>query len=51
MVVNDTPFIIDWGPAVVFRVAAANRRGGIGIEAGHLRRLFPTHHNPDHTAR
>lgn len=50
IVVNDTPYIIDSGPGVVRRAAAANRKGITGLEVKRLRRLFITHLHSDHTA-
>ena len=47
---NDTPYIIDFGPGVVRRAAAANQKLGIkGLEARHLKTAFLTHLHSDHT--
>src|SRR5262245_57570687 len=49
VVVNDTPYVIDCGPGVVRRAAAAERRGVRGLAVAKLRRLFITHLHSDHT--
>ncbi|MFN7623646.1 MAG: hypothetical protein ACK5RS_10905, partial [Acidobacteriota bacterium] len=43
IVVNDTPYVIDTGPGVVRRAAAAHQRGVAGLAVSRLRRLFITH--------
>ena len=50
IVVNQTPYVIDSGPGVVRRAAAAFRQGVAGLEVSRLRRLFITHLHSDHTA-
>ena len=50
IVVNDTPYLIDFGPGVVRRASAAFRRGVKGLEVKTLRRAFVTHLHSDHTA-
>jgi ribonuclease BN (tRNA processing enzyme) len=50
IVVNDTPYVIDCGPGVVRRAAAAHRKGVAGLAVAKLRRLFITHLHSDHTA-
>ncbi len=50
IVVNDTPYVIDCGPGVVRRAAAAHRKGVAGMAVAKLRRLFVTHLHSDHTA-
>lgn len=50
IVVNDTPYLIDFGPGVVRRAAAAFRKGIKGLEARNLSRAFATHLHSDHTA-
>ncbi|MGE0129792.1 MAG: MBL fold metallo-hydrolase [Blastocatellales bacterium] len=50
IVVNDTPYVIDCGPGVVRRAAAAQRKGVKGLSVEKLRRLFVTHLHSDHTA-
>jgi ribonuclease BN (tRNA processing enzyme) len=49
VVVNDTPYVVDCGPGVVRRAAAAERRGVKGLAVAKLRRLFITHLHSDHT--
>ena len=52
IVVNDTPYLIDFGPGVVRRVAAAYRNGimAFGFGATNLKTVFLTHLHADHTA-
>lgn len=50
IVVNDTPYVVDAGPGVVRRAAAASRKGVAGLQVSKLRRLFITHLHSDHTA-
>ncbi|HXU09681.1 MAG TPA: MBL fold metallo-hydrolase [Blastocatellia bacterium] len=50
IVVNDTPYLIDFGPGVVRRAAAAFRKGIKGLEVKKLSRAFATHLHSDHTA-
>lgn len=50
IVVNDTPYVVDSGPGVVRRAAAAERNGVKGLAVKNLRRLFLTHLHSDHTA-
>lgn len=49
IVVNDAPYVIDSGPGVVRRAAAAARNGVKGLAVEKLRRLFITHLHSDHT--
>lgn len=49
VVVNDTPYVIDSGPGVVRRAAAAAQNGIKGLAVEKLRRLFITHLHSDHT--
>ena len=49
VVVNDLPYVVDSGPGVVRRAAAANRNGVTGLAVEKLRRLFLTHLHSDHT--
>jgi len=49
IVVNGTPYIIDCGPGVVRRAAAAARLGVKGMEVTNLKILFVTHLHSDHT--
>jgi ribonuclease BN (tRNA processing enzyme) len=50
IVVNDTPYIVDFGPGVVRRAAAAHRRGVSGLAVSKLKTAFATHLHSDHTA-
>jgi ribonuclease BN (tRNA processing enzyme) len=50
IVVNDTPYIIDFGPGVVRRAAAAHRKGVAGLAVEKLKTAFVTHLHSDHTA-
>lgn len=50
IVVNDTPYIIDCGPGVVRRAAAARRKGVKGLAVENLKIAFITHLHSDHTA-
>lgn len=49
VIVNDTPYVIDSGPGVVRRAAAAAQNGVKGVSVEKLRRLFITHLHSDHT--
>lgn len=50
IVVNDTPYLIDFGPGVVRRAAAAFRKGIKGLQVKNLSHAFATHLHSDHTA-
>ena len=50
IVVNGEPYIVDFGPGVVRRAAAAHWMGVKGLEVRNLRRAFVTHLHSDHTA-
>jgi ribonuclease BN (tRNA processing enzyme) len=51
IVVNGMPYLVDFGPGVVRRAAAAYRKGvtGFGPAATELRTVFLTHLHADHT--
>jgi ribonuclease BN (tRNA processing enzyme) len=49
VVVDDTPYLVDFGPGVVRRAAAAHRNGVAGLEVAKLRTAFLTHLHSDHT--
>ncbi len=49
VVANDTPYLIDFGPGVVRRAAAAHRKGVAGLEVSKLRVAFLTHLHSDHS--
>jgi ribonuclease BN (tRNA processing enzyme) len=50
IVVNDTPYLVDFGPGVVRRAAAAFKAGIKGLAVRNLNRAFVTHLHSDHTA-
>ena len=53
VVVNDTPYLVDFGPGVVRRAAALSPRYGgsiKGLAAKNLKHAFLTHLHSDHTA-
>jgi ribonuclease BN (tRNA processing enzyme) len=50
IVVDDTPYLVDFGPGVVRRAAAAYRQGIAGLNVSRLNRAFLTHLHSDHTA-
>jgi ribonuclease Z len=49
IVVNDTPYIVDFGPGVVRRAAAAYRNGIKALKVSNLKIAFLTHLHSDHT--
>jgi ribonuclease BN (tRNA processing enzyme) len=49
VVVNDTPYIVDFGPGVVRRANAAFRKGIAGLALPKLKTAFATHLHSDHT--
>jgi ribonuclease BN (tRNA processing enzyme) len=49
VVVNDVPYLVDFGPGVVRRAAAAVRNGEKALAAKNLRVAFLTHLHSDHT--
>lgn len=50
IVVNETPYIVDFGPGIVRRAAAAYRNGVEALEVSNLKIAFLTHLHSDHTA-
>lgn len=50
VVVNGTPYLIDFGPGVVRRIAAASQQGVKGLAVVNVRVAFLTHLHSDHTA-
>jgi ribonuclease BN (tRNA processing enzyme) len=50
VVVNGTPYLIDFGPGVVRRIAAASQQGVTGLGVVNVRVAFLTHLHSDHTA-
>jgi ribonuclease BN (tRNA processing enzyme) len=49
IVVNDTPFIVDAGPGLIRRAAAAYDKGIKGLAVANLQTAFITHLHSDHT--
>jgi ribonuclease BN (tRNA processing enzyme) len=49
VIVNGHSYLVDCGPGVVRRAAAASRQGVPGLEMPDLRTLFITHLHSDHT--
>lgn len=49
IVVNGTSYIVDFGPGVVRRAAAAHRAGIRALEVSNLKKAFVTHLHSDHT--
>ncbi len=49
IIVNNTSYVVDCGPGVVRRAAAASKKGIPSLEASKLSRLFITHLHSDHT--
>ncbi len=50
IVVDDKPYLVDFGPGVVRRAAAAHQQGVKGLAVENLNRAFLTHLHSDHTA-
>ena len=50
VVVNGTPYLFDFGPGVVRRIAAAAQKGVNGLTVVGMRVAFLTHLHSDHTA-
>jgi ribonuclease BN (tRNA processing enzyme) len=50
ILVDDVPYLVDFGPGVVRRASAAAARGIKGLEPKLLRTAFVTHLHSDHTA-
>jgi ribonuclease BN (tRNA processing enzyme) len=49
IVVRDTPYLVDFGPGVIRRTAAAKEAGVHGLDVEKLNRAFVTHLHSDHT--
>ena len=49
IIVNETPYIVDFGPGVVRRAASAYKRGIKGLAPPNLTKAFVTHLHSDHT--
>ena len=50
VIVNDTPYLVDFGPGVVRRAAAAAKKGVTGCAPTKIKVAFATHLHSDHTA-
>ena len=50
VIAGGRPYLVDCGPGVVRRAAAANLAGIAALDMPHLSRLFVTHLHSDHTA-
>jgi len=50
IVVNDTPYLVDFGPGVVRKASAAYKNGVKGLKVSNLKIAFLTHLHSDHTA-
>lgn len=50
IVVNDQPYLVDFGPGVVRRSVEAYEKGLRGLDTWRLNRAFLTHLHSDHTA-
>jgi ribonuclease BN (tRNA processing enzyme) len=50
IVVNGTPYLVDFGPGVIRRAAAAYQKGVKSLSVVNLRVAFLTHLHSDHTA-
>jgi ribonuclease BN (tRNA processing enzyme) len=50
IVVDDTPYLIDFGPGVARRAASAMAKGVTGLRLANIRVVFTTHLHADHTA-
>ena len=50
IVINETPYLVDFGPGVVRRAAAAARAGFLPLRVANLKLAFVTHLHSDHTA-
>jgi len=49
IVVNDEPYLVDFGPGVVRRAAAAQRKGIAALRPANIHYAFVTHLHSDHT--
>jgi ribonuclease BN (tRNA processing enzyme) len=49
VVVNGQPYLVDFGPGVVRRAAAAARKGVTALAVSNLKTAFATHLHSDHT--
>lgn len=49
IIVNGVPYLVDFGPGVIRRAAAAQQKGISGLDIRNLRTAFLTHLHSDHT--
>ena len=49
IIVNGQPYLVDFGPGVVRRAAAAQRKGITALNPTNIRHAFVTHLHSDHT--
>lgn len=49
VVVDDTPYLVDFGPGIVRRAAAGVAKGVTGLKLANLKLAFATHLHADHT--
>jgi ribonuclease BN (tRNA processing enzyme) len=50
IIVDDTPYLVDFGPGVVRRAAGAVANGVMALRLSNIRVVFTTHLHADHTA-
>ena len=50
IIVDDTPYLVDFGPGVVRRAAGAVGKGVSALRPANIRAVFATHLHADHTA-
>jgi len=50
VIVHQRPYLVDFGPGVIRRAAAAHQKGVEGLAVEKLERAFVTHLHSDHTA-
>jgi ribonuclease BN (tRNA processing enzyme) len=49
IIVDDTPYLVDFGPGIVRRCEAAHRLGETALRSANLKHAFLTHMHSDHT--
>ncbi len=49
IIVNGQPYLVDFGPGIVRRAAAAQRKGIVALNPTNIRHAFVTHLHSDHT--
>ena len=50
IIVDDTPYLVDFGPGVVRRASGAVRKGVSALRPANIKVVFTTHLHADHTA-